>query len=428
MSLPPAELAAAGTYRAGVSPLAVGGESGGEDPGLPPSPYLYLSGGDTQPVKDAAGRDVPGQFRAESKIPIGTVAHLYIEAPIQVQAWTWTGGTEYSMYDIGEPSGLVSAVEVRKNVETHGSQYFFVVDKADKTFTITVSVIYKYGQGSASSTLVFDSTKPQASLSVAELPKIMTINTVADATISIGNTHQGSQGIAITASTDTTPQTNGWFMFVQVVNSVEMSYTGTDGKIWYKKNDASADFRPNGKNFNGPLLDTVGGHTAYGPLWLYSPYPCGDKTCYNKYSLNSSVLAWKGDTPVNNDDAHSGLPTLTDTPTYTVKRADLPKEGAAQVQFAATFSTYLMYRPETDDHVERNSVWIAIARIDWKFDVKATVTPGGVSAPSAGQPIPEPIPVNVAGGDAAFPRWVNTGNYAVADPPTHWPYKHKPEA
>jgi hypothetical protein len=83
-----------------------------------------------------------------------------------------------------------------------------------------------------------------------------------------------------------------------------------------------------------------------------------------------------------------------------------------------SFSTYLMFQPSQPVWY---GVWIALAQVDWSWNLSANFTSGSWPPPFT-KPQPVPVVMAAPSGGNEFPPWVNTGaNYwsPTIDPP--WP-------
>jgi hypothetical protein len=332
-------------------------------------------------IEPIAG-DPPWSFGADNPVPIGAEVYLTATSPgPTITSWNWSGGT-YGSYLTGigsagsQPPPSQSAPTAP--VGTFQS-YGFIVSEPNTSYTVTVSVTY-VGGGVGGAALTFSTVAPTWTLSVQQVGTQSA--TVIAPIISV----QLSPPIQINATTTVGPNTNGQFMFMQIINSANAEYADDHGVPWHRDN--GVDF----PDYDGPLIDD-GNPSALGYPYRYQGSPP------NNYSWHLPDANGNNMIPTGN----WSNPYMSDLPAFA---PDLPDGGEPQVvSDSGSFSTYLMYMPEI-----QGSIWIGLAMVNWSWS--ETATPNG--GPTTQQPAPTVTPA--LSGLAAFPTWVNTGSSYLTQP------------
>ena len=311
-SVPPGE--ARGTRRPAGSPVAGGGvlaysmssgDSGGQE-WDDKDPILNLSGGSYNTVQktDENGQPIEGQYEVTDDVPIGSVVSVHAESPAQGYSFTdsnitWSGGTNISGYFSAGPTAVpIGGQTVQHNV-LHQQDYIFVVDATARQYTATISIQRSNG-ASGSSTISFDSVRPDATLTVK--PPLGT-QTVKGDIYPNEVTVVLLPGIHIQATASTVADTAGSFMFMQLIISNYKTYVDDDGQSWYRKNDISY---PGGDDFMGALYDDP----PFGYEFTYD----GPTDHHGWYLPANSAIPMPADPPEDTP----APPEMIDTPAMSV--------------------------------------------------------------------------------------------------------------
>ena len=228
----------------------------------------------------------------------------------------------------------------------HQQDYIFVVDATARQYTATISIQRSNG-ASGSSTISFDSVRPDATLTVK--PPLGT-QTVKGDIYPNEVTVVLLPGIHIQATASTVADTAGSFMFMQLIISNYKTYVDDDGQSWYRKNDISY---PGGDDFMGALYDDP----PFGYEFTYD----GPTDHHGWYLPANSAIPMPADPPEDTP----APPEMIDTPAMSVP------DTYQGVEDSESFSTYLMYKPGGV------GVWVALKAIDWSWSSSASRQPGG---------------------------------------------------
>lgn len=373
--------------------LALANSGGPPSPPQDLPPIAIYSGGSGSNQVTNNGQPVPGQYKANEPVPVGTIADLKVTSPVPndpcyaITTVQWDGGTIFSSYFSSpaetQPTGGMKPVA---NVVSTANAYNFLVDGDVRNYTITVDVNYQNG-ASGESTLTFTSVRPSTTLTTTQVgtQSFTQTDTPGNVTVRL------NPGIHMQATATTGANTAGKFMLMQLITATTQTYTDNTGQSWYVSNNRSVTSNGVFNDFNGPLIDDGTDPDTFGYQIFY------DGGIYSSWTLRNNesipVLAQPPATTPN-------PPEMVDTPLFSVPNTYW---GLSDSE---SFSTYLMYQPTTNVN---QGVWIALNEVDWSWSQSAS-NPNGTGWISPA-PTPQPTPTSkVPSGWNVFPSWVNTGN------------------
>ena len=258
----------------GAHPLAsilAGSPDVGPPPPPPPDLPPDMSAPEGFAIDEPDPVNDPGQYVAESPVPIGARAVLTVTSPYgeenPITSFEWSGGSNYVQYfatpaaNPPPPSMAAPAAPV-----TNAATYEFIVDATPGNYTVNINVAYQ-GEGTGSATLTYTSVAPTGSLAVKQ---VGTQTWGVDSVLL-------SPPIQISATSSVGQYTAGQFMFMQIINSTVRSYVDSTGQSWYIANS------PAFPAVNGPLEDptpSTGTHTA--AWYTYNGLECVHKPKYKE--------------------------------------------------------------------------------------------------------------------------------------------------
>ncbi|MEW4567464.1 hypothetical protein AB1L88_06310 [Tautonia sp. JC769] len=362
---------------------------------MPPQLVLASGGGWGAAPKMENGQPVPGEFVVPNGVPVGSVAYFQVGNPnpsYVITTVTWDGGTDIKGYMSGTPtSAPAKKQEVLTGVAKNQTSYTFVVKAEAKNYTVRADVQYANG-AKGWVTVEFASVRPTTTLAVPE-------DKVGFQATGDTNTHNvaGLVQAIFFQATATTHQHGGSFIFMQLVKSarVESAYFENNKLVKeYIENDRSI---PNGEDFDGKLHDDFLNRLAY--LHIYD-----GNIMYGWHLMPGRSMPVPAAPPGGTPDP----PMMFDDP-----KSQVPLDWIGNA-FTSSFSTYLMYKPQS-------GVWVALNQIDWSVSQAATRTgPGGtweaLTLPAPTQ-VSQPSTPN---GMAAFPTWVNFTSNFINDQLNPW--------
>lgn len=291
-------------------------------------------------------------------VPVGANLGFQALSPspqtMHIASVTWSGGTDWGNYFSADSSTTPApqTMALQTGVPTNQSQYGFIVDSTEKTYTLTVTVTYtEYPGQPQSATVTFASHRPSVTLSRTNAGQYWFRNNGGPGHVMIDTEGGGEQFQAST----TTGDFGTYFMFMQIVD-VNHSHTPAGGG---KVTVAATDYLDDGANMHLPIGMAIDGTSPVQDGWILGS--------------NSSTTV-----------------TTTDPPRQPTPNTD------TQLAVNDSFSTYVMYRPPGGD-------WIAVKEIDWTWVGSATKSGG--SWPADTQFSVAAATVSTPSGANAFPPW-----------------------
>lgn len=353
---------------------ASGGASGGEDL----YPIVTLSGGGGN---SGGGREITGIEKAtlETPIPVGTRMNVKVEPPsggYALETVTIGGMSDVSSYmkvnsDVAPPpfAGPENEVNTQPTpaVGSDAAQTSFIVDATPRTYGIEVNATYTLlgteTTFSGKTTIRFTSARPEeASLSIVGQAGFSVTTADGRTELKLNN-----PPMEIDSNTKSAVKFGGEFMFMQLVRA-DRTVTFADDTTYSIKTDS---FR-----IDDGYPSTLG-------------YPAVGKLVLDANPELDEVTSWT----LNPDKAPLLLFAMSDAP------ATWGPANAKQIVMNDSFRTYLMFRPA-------GGVWIALAQLNWSYNVSASNIPGPGWAIDPGAVLPNPGNVIAPLGNDAFPTWI----------------------
>ena len=353
------------------------------------------TGGRHYKVDNDLDHDAP----QDEKVPVGKIVNVTAFPPMNkmFQTIAWAGGTDYKDYYQGAAkTEAPTHQQVTTGVETDEAKYAFIVDPDPRAYSITVTVTY-VGGGGGSADFAYTSVRPDVSFDINQgTPKLLTspngVQIRLDNNNNVSPPAVESAGMRITATTTTSEEFGGRFMFMQLISPVRVTRQ--------LDNDTFRQWLPEGSwaidnGFNDFRGANYGGGVGY-------PITDNDNKQGNFYYWESnpdeSESHKMGDNPVT---------PLADLDNKTLQVGDM---NAGRPE---KFDTYVMYKPTPDD----TAVWVNLGKVHWEWGSLAGNNPdnqgnflGGLPAHWALLPFPDlpqaksTVPV---GATEYFPKWTD---------------------
>ena len=305
-------------------------------------------------------------------VPVGADLTFSIHAeavPRTIASYQWSGGTEYSEYFSSEATRQAERnMSVKTEVNEHESEYSFIVDPVDRTYTIEIDVTFtaQSGGGRGHGEIEFTSIRPDVTLQTYNGQPKLVDN--PDGTLSIKytndtvlnnpepeNTWPYTAGERIVATVQT-HDFGGDFMFLQIATPIRYSsveYPIFGGTVLWYHQGTSLNTIDNSFSFPG--------YTSHPKAYGYPIFGADEATeeeqREGERNRTTDVNGWSmnvddrethqmGDSPV----------TAQVSPVY----GRTVQVGSLNGGIPEKFNTYVMYKPE-------HGVWVALARAHWEW-------------------------------------------------------------